>query len=426
MLKVALLLLQLLFVEGSALAQESAANFLDRLSVNTHMAYTDGRYSNVEAVLNDLDYLGIRHVRDGISDGARGSAPIETYIAMAFHGIRWTFLVAAGGEQSETSLKATLSLIETVARAVPRSVSAVEGTNEINNAPVTWNGSGRATNQAKLDAAVAMQKALYAMVHASSVLTGVPVAMFTGADAGGIPAQPDPGSTPGLADLTTQHPYPNKGEPPAYWVDPRQALPGASGPIIYTETGYSTNGGTSGAVDADVQARYGLDLLCDTAQFGIVRTSLYQLLDAYPAGSPQGNDGFGLFDQSGAPKPLATAIHNLTTILADTDSSISSASVPLPFGVQGMPASGKTLALRRSDGATDLIVWAEPTIWDSSSGKRVEAPTAVITLSFDQPRQTLAVFDPLVAATPIENFRNERSVQLHLVDHPLIVRLGAP
>lgn len=426
MLKTSVVLLGLLLTRGNALAQQSAAEFLDRLSVNTHMAYTDGRYSDVEAVLSHLDYLGVRHVRDGISDGARGSAPLETYIAMAFHGIRWTFLAAAGGDQSDTSLKATLSLIETVARAVPGAVPFVEGTNEINNAPLTWNGSGGRTGRAKLDAALAMQKALYAMVHASSVLTGTRVAMFTGAGAGDIPAQPDPGSTPSLADLATQHPYPNGGEPPARWVDPRQALPGATGALIYTETGYSTNGGASGGVDADVQARYGLDLLCDTAQFDIVQTSLYQLLDAYPAGSPQGHDGFGLFDQSGAPKPLATALHNLTAILADTGNPASDTSAPLQFDIAGLPASGRTLTLRRANGATDLIVWAEPAIWDRSSGKRIAPPTAAVTVSFSQPRQALDLFDPLVAATPIESHRNQGSVRLSVTDHPLIIRVGAP
>ena len=119
---------------------------------------------------------------------------------------------------------------------------------------------------------------------------------------------PNPATTSGLADYDNQHPYPNNGNPPLEWVNRTQALGNetpATGPAVYTETGYSST-----QVGTTVQAKYTLDLLMDDAQSGIANTYLYELMDE--------GDGYGLFDSSNNPKPVATAIHNLTTILADS------------------------------------------------------------------------------------------------------------
>ena len=296
-----------------------ASGFLSTLGVVTHIPYTDGGYVNLGNVVADLHYLGITQVRDSLSDGSNGSAPLSSDIYLAQQGIKFTTIV----ETSTTAgLNYALSLIDRVNEAVPGSITAVEGPNEINNFPLTFNGvSG-------LQGAIDLQKALYADVHSDPNLTGVPVDYFTGYDAGSIGTGPNPYTTAGLADYDTQHPYPTYGHAPASAVSPSNSLPNEGpvyGPAVYTETGYSTNGGSSGglvAVNQDVQAKYTLDLLMDAAKDGISKTYLYQLMDAYQPGSPQGDDGFGLFDPNNAPKEAATAIHNLTTILADNGAGV--------------------------------------------------------------------------------------------------------
>jgi hypothetical protein len=294
-----------------------ASDFLGTLGVNTHIPYTDGGYANIGNVIADMAYLGINETRDAISNGASGSAPLSSYIEVAQSGVKFTICLNA---TTTADLKANLALVAQLNQAVPGSVIAVEGPNEINNSPVTYNGvSG-------LQGALNLQTALYSMVHASSALQGVAVDYFTGYDAGGVAVGPNPATTPGLADYDTQHPYPNNGSPPAGTVSRSQALVNeqpATGPAVYTETGYSTNGGTSGGVNQDVQAKYTLDLLMDAAKDGIAHTDLYQLMDAYQPGSPQGDDGFGLFNPSNQPKEAATAIHNLTAILADAGTNAS-------------------------------------------------------------------------------------------------------
>ena len=398
-----------------------ASGFLSTLGVVTHIPYTDGGYVNLGNVVADLHYLGITQVRDSLSDGSNGSAPLSSDIYLAQQGIKFTTIV----ETSTTAgLNYALSLIDQVNEAVPGSITAVEGPNEINNFPLTFNGvSG-------LQGAINLQKALYADVHSDPNLTGVPVDYFTGYDAGSIGTGPNPYTTAGLADYDTQHPYPTYGQAPAWFVNPSNSLPNEGpvyGPAVYTETGYSTYGGSSGglvAVNQDVQAKYTLDLLMDAAKDGISKTYLYQLMDAYRPGSPQGDDGFGLFDPNNAPKEAATAIHNLTTILADNGAGSNTfTTTPLNYSVAGLPSTGNNMLMEKSNGAYDIVVWNEPQIWNESTGTEITAPTVNVNVELGKTYSEVEVFDPLVGSTPIQTLTQVSSVQLGITDHPLIVEI---
>jgi hypothetical protein len=395
-----------------------ASDFLDTLGVNTHIPYTDGGYANISNVIADMAYLGIDETRDSISNGASGSAPLSSYIQVAQAGVKFTITVNA---TTTAGLQANLALVEQLNQAVPGSVIAVEGPNEINNFPVTYNGvSG-------LQGALNLQKALYSMVHSNAALQGVAVDYFTGYGAGSIAQGPDPATTSGLADYDTQHPYPNDGTPPDLSVNPLHTLTNETagiGPAVFTETGYSTNGGTTGDVNQDVQAKYSLDLLMDDAKNGIAHTDLYQLMDAYQPGSPQGDDGFGLFNPSNQPKEAATAIHDLTTILADTGTNASTfTTTPIAYSVTGLPTTGSSMLIQKSNGASDIVVWNEPAIWNESTGTETTAATQNVTVQLGATYQKVEVFDPLSSATPIKTLTNVSSVALGLTDHPLIVEV---
>jgi serralysin len=398
-----------------------SADFLNTLGVNTHIPYTDGGYANIANIDADLKYLGITEVRDTISNGYAGSAPLSSYITLAKEGVKFTICLFSGGAVTTADLTAQLALVAALNTAVPGSVIAVEGANEINNFPITYNGVGG------LAGAVALQTAIYAAVKADTALKGVSVDYFTGYAAGSDAVGPNPATTAGLADYDTQHPYPNQGEAPYQWVNRTQALGNetpATGAAVYTETGYSTNGGTTGDVNQDVQAKYTLDLLMDDAASGIAHTDLYQLMDAYAAGSAQGDDGFGLFDPSNAPKEAATAIHNLTTILADTGATASTFTLaPVAYTLTNLPSTGHTLEIQKSNGASDIVVWNEPAIWDEATGTEVTAPTTNVTVQLGATYKTVEVFDPLKGTTAIETLTNVSSVTLGVTDHPLIVEV---
>ncbi len=397
----------------------TAADFLGRIGVDTHIPYTDGGYANLSNVQADLSYLGVTELRDGISNGEYGSARLASYIQLAKAGAKFTFGVG-GGASTTASVQSTLNTIGQLEAAVPGSIKAIEGPNEVNNQTLTFNGVGG------LQGAVALQQYLYQTVKSTPALAGVTVDYFTGYNAGNIAVGPDPSTTSGLADYDTQHPYPQGGQAPAYWVDPSTALgnePNAKGKFVYTETGYTTNLSDVNGVDATVQGKYTLDLLMDAAKDGSSGTYLYQLMDAYKPGSPQGDDGYGLFDENNNPKLAATGIHNLAAILADTGATASTFTpVALNYSVSGQPSTGNSLEISKSDGTTDIAVWAEPQLWNASTKSEIAAPTTIETVNLDAAHR-VSVYDPLSGTAPIATYASTSSVQLQITDHPLIVQV---
>ena len=418
-----------------------SADFVSSEGVNTHIPYTDGAYSNVSAIIADLSYLGIDHVRDGLnSPGQFGGAPLSSYIAIARAGVRFTLMVggggslaASGGTPTDPSLDQRVGYIDQLVQAVPGSVAAVEGTNEINNQPILYDGQGgQGTGAAELDAALAMQRQLYSLVHADPNLRGVPVDYFTGYGAGSIPVGPDPATTAGLADADTQHPYPNGGQPPAFWVSRAQALgnesaadAAAGARAVYTETGYSSNGGTAGAVSPDVQAKYTLDLLLDDARQGIAETDLYELLDAYAPGSRQGDAGYGLFDSKGAPKPVATALHNLNAILADTGAQAAAFTpAPLAYTLAGQDSTSSSLLMQKSDGTYILALWDEQPIWNAASGTQIAPASHQVTLSLSGTGdRAIALYDPMSGEQAVATSTGT-SATVTLSDHALLLSIS--
>jgi hypothetical protein len=411
----------------------SSNGFLRTIGVVTHMAYTDGEYANVPYVIQSLQYLGIAQVRDGISNGRdaisgqnNGSASLSVYTQLAAAGVKFTFLTVVGGAITTSVLNNQLSLMQQVEAATPGSVVAIEGPNEINNWPVTWNGASDATCAQELADALALQGALYTAVKQNAVLQNASVVMFTGAnayltaDGCSLADHPNVGAVGGYADFDNQHPYPPNDSAPNAAMNPAYTVAGNTGRLVFTETGYSSSGGTNAGVNEYVQCMYGLDLFFDAASYGVTRTFWYNLLDAYAPGSPQGDDYYGLFDYQGNPKPLAVSLHNLMAIMADDGERL----LRTPrFTVTGLPTAGYTMALGRRDGSSgDFVLWAEPTLWNRTTGKQLQPTAARVTVNLGRTYRKVRVYDPTVGTSPVQTRLASSHIVVTLTDHPLIVR----
>lgn len=415
-----------------------AYDFLNSLGVNTHLNYSDGGYYNIQNVITDLQYLGIWNVRDTIGDGIGGQGQIAHYYQLAGLGAQFCICICSGGTQTTATLNSQIALVSELNTNSTQAncVFAVEGPNEINNFPLTFNGV------AGQQGAVNLQQQIYSTVYATSSLTGVKVSYFTGygfdptyMGIGGIQG-PNPATMPGYADFDTQHPYPNGGSSPLIYINRTQALPNETpptGPALYTETGYSTAVGYPppiGYVNESVQAKYILSLFLDAFSIGITRTYIYQLMDAYNTGSPQGNDGFGLFEEPSVgntvPKMAGTAIHNLTTILSDTGSTAKTFTpATIPYSISGLPSTGNSLLFQKSDGSYWLAIWAEPPLWDSATESPLTASPTSIAVSFGGgPSYTANVYDPLVGISPTTTVQSVTSINLSLVDHAIVINLA--
>ena len=330
--------------------------FQDSLGVNTHIEYTDGKYANADAVLQDLNFLGIHNLRDGIPNPTQwlpAGQGLNAMHMLASNGMRFNFVADCNYD-----LNIQMQQLDALVQAYPRAALAVEGPNEINNFPC-HNGP---SNEA---AAESFQKQLYSYVHGDSNLQGVPVLYMTGAAPVNLSEQD------GVADVANTHPYPYLGvQPfsrlasdfPAYF----NSMP-SNYPKAITETGYATlpNPHDPDGVDEPAQAEMILNTYFDAALEGMGRTYMYQLLDPYA--DPQGSNSdsnFGFFHLDNSPKIIAYAMRHLADVFpADK----ASAPQNVQASITGLPSgSGHVLALTASDGSIAFFIWNEASVWDQA------------------------------------------------------------
>lgn len=399
---------------GDPVRAMPATTFIDTLGVVTHVNYTDGAYLNVRNVADNLAWLGIHHVRD-YTPGP--SAPFSSYTYLAQRGVRFNFLVRWNIVES----------VEVAARlnaAVPGSVAAIEGFNEIDNFPVPYQGlTGTA-------AGLAAQRDLYARVRSTPELKGVPVYDLTGYDLKSVETRAD------SADYANQHAYPQNGNQPTYNVPGGAWLPSAIHsvkkfqlPVVITEFGYFSmpqSGWYMIGVDEATQAKGVLNGYMDAAAAGVKRLYVYELLDQKP--DPENKSAemhFGLFRVDNSPKPVAQAIHNLTSVLnaSAPRKTNGAARNSLAYTLSDMPPSANSLLLQKKDGRFVLVLWNETSIWNRATGTPVTNPPARINVDFGATASRVDIYDPLVSAAPLANHRDVRQLAVDVPDHVILLEV---
>ena len=393
-----------------------ASDVVEAWGVNTALTFNNA-YANTSLVINELNYLGIDHVRELM--GGTDAYAQNIYQQLAANGDKFDFIVSTGGAQD---LAATMTTLDLIAQTNPGAIVSVEGSNEINLWPITYNGlTGMA-------AGVAWQQALYAAVKADPNLAGLPVINLT--LGGGTPEEYQAlGNLSAFADYGNVHLYPGNptatSAPESYIIGPNsyvqyssQDTPGL--PMIMTEFGYYTTPDNQGGVNQDVQAKYELDALFDSMKAGLSQVYLYELMNGDPT------DPYGLFNSDGTPKEIAVGLHNLTAILKDTGANAGSFSPgSLNVSVSNLPATGNSLVMEKSNGTFDIAVWAEPDIWDVNNVREITAPITTVTVNLGAAFGSVKVYDPLTGTSAIQSLSNVSQLQLGLTDHPLIIEASS-
>lgn len=398
-----------------------ATDFVESIGVNTHMSYDDSKYVNLRNVVADLDYLGLSSVRDAAPNYASKSVS-ATYQLLAFD--RFASLGIRIDMVANRDPAAVVTDIAKFAAAHPGAVEAVEGPNEINVAPITYHGlTGTA-------GATAYMKDLVAAIGKNAALKDVDIYGLTGAAAS---AQK---SVNAGTDFTNVHIYPAFGDQPGSYIATVAQNPAlGSTPLVITEIGYytapiNTYGKVPtyvawGGVDQLTQAKLTLNLLMDASKYGVAHTYLYQLLDAYadPSGTSV-DKNLGLFDINNNPKLAATAIHNLTSILADSGATADSFQTwELAYDVKNLSSLGSSIALQKSNGVTDIIVWEEPDIWDQVNYKQINVAESSKTIDFGDNHVSVVIYDPLTSDKAVASYTDVTSVSVSVKDHPIIIEV---
>ncbi len=391
--------------------------------MNVRVRDLGGRYRDVGGIVRDLRYMGISLVWDGFPSSNLIPQQLRSFHVLAKAGIRFTFVT-----QNEKPVKEIVADIAAFEKAHPGSVHAVEGPNELNNWPITYKGL-KGTRAAK-----SYMADLYAAVHANPILKAAGVPVYSATD------YPDIST---MSDVSNIHSYERAAlgshnvlryDVDKNWVafakDP-VTPPGVAPKWVVTETGYHTwlGSGCFEGVDGDTQAKLGVGLLLNIAQLGGLETQWYQLWD--PWGPPKDGEGaFGVFDFTGAPKPLAIAIHNLAILLQDNGKdALTFTPSALPHKLSGnlgeQPNDGVyELLLGKSNGEHVLAVWREGKIWNMDEDKPIPLEPKKTTVEFAKSIAKIDLLDPLVGVAPVKTFLNVSQIDLALSDHPLLLRIS--
>ena len=380
-----------------------SAEFIGSIGVVANLALYNTPIKGAQA-LDALHYLGLSSIRTTLSSGLLQAGSVADRMALA--GVRLDVLMGSARPLAES-----LGYATTFARAHPNSLVVLEGPNEINNWPIAYNGL------TGVKAAIAFTNALAAGAAGDPALAGAAIYDFTG-------SWRTAETSADAAGFTNIHPYPQRGAQPFDWL--KQAVQGAAvlgKGLVITEAGYTTATGQSAfeGVDPQTQAKLTLNLLADARLLGASRTFLYQLGDMGAAGSA--DSGFGLFNAQLQAKPVATAIHNLTAILADPGGQAGSfATHGLDYTLSGLPAGAHSLLAEKSNGTYELLVWAEPGIWDEAADRPIAAARAEVTVRLGG-SAWMAIYDPLVSANPLASATGS-SIAVSVSDHVMVVEIS--
>ncbi|MCK1362180.1 RHS repeat protein [Bradyrhizobium sp. 199] len=400
----------------------SASGFINSIGVNTHAGFGWTGYNNLAVMVDDLEYLGVTHLRDAMGTSPAAQPVVE---GLAAAGYKFDFLVSSALPQTGTvGLQNYIASLQKFVASHPGSISAIEGLNEANHQPFSYNGSS------SLTAAAQFQSALYQAVNANAALGSIPVYNLS-------LAYNDPqgysqlGNMSGSVDYANAHAYVSTSLTTGSSISATlsavmTAAPGK--PVVITETGYTTQANTQYlGVNETVQAKSILNTLVDAYKAGVSATYLYELFDRdSSAGNTNPEANFGLFNSDGTPKLAATGIHNLTTILADDGKGGLQPTDPLNYTLSNMPATGNSMVLGKSNGAYELVVWAEPKLWNDPTDTEVSNSAQTVTVNLGAVHHSVKVYDTLTGTTAIASYTDVSTITIAVSDHPLIIEIDAP
>jgi Ca2+-binding RTX toxin-like protein len=385
-----------------------SSSFISSLGVNVHMNFAGTAYQNVSAVENAMHYLGLTNMRD------IGAQPTNVYDTLANDGFHFDFMLYHGA----VDLGADMTWFHNFQTAHPGAITALEGPNEVNGWPVTYNG------QSGYPGAIALQNAFFKAVNADPVLANIPVVNLSmGVD--NAAAYAPLGNLSGAADYGNVHLYTPFGQQPGatfqYYLNIGATdTPGL--PMRITETGWTADPSRVSGVDEATQAKLTINNLLDAAKFGISATYIYELADNQYAGADY--TSAGMFHSDWSAKPAAVAIHNLTQILGADPGGVTPTSSAPVYSLAGTNANDSSLVFHEKSGTYDIVVWSEPKIWDPNSHTEVAASPHAITINLSQAVGGYSIYDPLTGETATSTSNNStQSITVNVTDHPVIVEL---
>jgi hypothetical protein len=342
----------------------SADEFVDSVGINVHLNYLDTPYANFPQVLQALQQLGVRHVRDGLID-TTWQGYYDRHNQLGRAGIKGTFI---------TSPAQGASLLVGYPGRMNNSFEAYEGPNE-------YDESSDPSWAATLAAFV---ERLHQTVKGDPLTSRFPII------APSLTRQGSYAQLRGICSFAFEnlHNYfggRNPGTPgwgangygSISWnlSNVNTACPGM--PVMTTETGYQTDLTLSQSIPEDVAARYVPRIFLEQWLRGIQRTYLYELIDLPPGGSPA-DSAFGLLHSDFSSKPAYLALMNLLHLLADPGPSFTGK--PFNFTLTGGLSTVHHALFEKRNGTFYLAIWVEQPAYDVDQKQAIPVPVQPVVL----------------------------------------------
>ncbi|MFG1374579.1 RHS repeat protein, partial [Xanthobacter oligotrophicus] len=408
--------------QSVTVTQNTAANFVSSLGINTKAGTYSDSYTNASLVIHSLDYLGISTVRDSYTEYGQANPVLD---AMASAGVKFDFRVnytlPASGS---VGISDYIDALKEFVADHPGSVIAVEGINEANIESFSYNGDSSVAG------AAAFQRDLYLAIKATPELSSVLVYNLSIAnmDPSVFAAVGDLGA---YSDAANAHAYPNTGKSVDAQIESVIALAQSNSkgdPLVVTETGYTTLENAAGVgVNEDAQAKLVLQNLLAAYEDGSTQTYLYSLFDEPSVEATRGAKevSFGIFNADGSPKEAAVAIHNLTTILNFGNDGSPSTATDTAFTLSGALSNAHSMILTKSGDVYDIVLWRDVTVWNDVTDTEIVNPATPVIVNLGETVSSVRIYDPLGGLDPIAIYTNVSSFTVPLSDHPLIIEVGA-
>jgi hypothetical protein len=363
----------------------SAISFIDTLGVNTHIGI-GGSYSNLSEIAQNINYLGIHTVRDSIADAS--VIPQWQQVAQAA-GIKFDDYMPEGAPSWD---QGALSLVpQLVADGL---LSFVEGGNEEDDSYAAANGNTLAWTAQFQQQVWAMGQQYHLPVINMSFGSGWTAANNWQGD------YPNVGDLSAYTNYANAHTYPNVGQTPDSTIQSLNSdakLAASQRPVITTEYGWETS-----QYGLTQIAQFVVDASFDGIKDGDAGMWYYGLYD-----DSSGN--WGLFNSDGSARPAATALHNLTTLLADSGANFTPGS--LNYSISGTQAGDHSFLIEKSNGQ----FWIG--LWNESGG------THTVTVNLPAAASAIDVYDPITGASAIKAVSNAASVSVSMGSDPLLLQV---
>lgn len=366
----------------------STRSFINTLGVNTHIDFAAYGYQNLTTVENAIKYLGLTNLRDSAQTASDAITWLQVSQAT---GARFDDYIA---ETSPAGMTTDLGFVQQLAQV--GILNYLEGGNEEDDA-----------YPASLGNTLAITAQFQQQVYATGNALGLPVINMSfgsgwTADNNWQGDYDKVGDLSAYADYANAHTYPMPGQLPGDTIDRLNGLAhlaASSRPVITTEVGWDENQGFTQLQVAD----YVLDAALDGIKYGDVKTYFYALFN-------DGSGNFGLMNSDGTAKPAGLALHDLTTLLADTGSTAASFT---PSSLSYTLSTGDdTVLMEKSDGTFWLSVWNE------------NAASHGATLTLGSAATQIILFDPLTGTSAVQTASNVGTFTFTVPDHPVIVEIA--